>query len=367
MRPTIRQSFYRLWWFAGVYLVIFSVGALCAQDTQPQEQIYLPPAIGGTPLSFQIEAEAKYVAAQGAFLESAAIARKINAEAVEQEIKNSVAYVKAYFDRREENRKRTLAERGGTILDHEATRQKTMELRINKFFRDTLKEDVTDEMNWLLQGLYVVQYMSRQDLDALDSQLTKEELDLVYLTDGGRGDKLVFPAGSGDMLKTPWPYAFQGSEFAKARKEFEDARDALVSELREKGYAGEESKKRLFKSIEQLPVDLEAAYPKERRKDTAASLQYIAATNYWKSLTAQVTRALATNDRSVFDGSLRFQGKTTVDLIQHMNKSGLLFYRPPAGGERVYSGLFTKMRNIYLALESEKNVGNRLPDNSGAN
>ena len=53
-----------------------------AQDTQPQGQIYLPPAFGGTPASFQIEAQAKYVAAYGAYQESAAIARKINAEAV---------------------------------------------------------------------------------------------------------------------------------------------------------------------------------------------------------------------------------------------------------------------------------------------
>ena len=52
----------------------------------------------------QIEAEAQYVAAYGDMVESVAIARKINAQAVALEIQNSIDYVDAYFKRRELNR-----------------------------------------------------------------------------------------------------------------------------------------------------------------------------------------------------------------------------------------------------------------------
>ena len=71
--------------------------------------------------------EARYVRAQGLFLESAADARKINAEAVAVELDNSVAYVRAYWKRksiweeemrkrrpRSSNGKRGCRRRGGT-------------------------------------------------------------------------------------------------------------------------------------------------------------------------------------------------------------------------------------------------------------
>ena len=41
------------------------------------------------------------IAAQGDFLEAAAIARRHHAAAAEQEIKNSVEWVRAYFERKE--------------------------------------------------------------------------------------------------------------------------------------------------------------------------------------------------------------------------------------------------------------------------
>ncbi len=77
---------------------------LSAQDTEAHQHVYLPPAIGGTPLSFQIQAEAQYLTARGDLMESVAIARKVNAEAVAKEIQNSIEYVDAYFRRRELNR-----------------------------------------------------------------------------------------------------------------------------------------------------------------------------------------------------------------------------------------------------------------------
>jgi hypothetical protein len=366
MRSTAHRTIFRAGWITGICLAIAWIGIVYAQDTQPQDQIRLPPAFGGTPLSFQIEAEAKYVAAQGAFMESAAIAEKIHAEAVSLEIKNSVDAVKAFFDRREENKKRRLAERGGTYQDFLDRAEKAEENRIGKYFKETLKGDVTNELNWLLLELsgpkMVVQYMNRDALSEFDAPLSKADLDQMYLTDGGRaGGKLVFALGDGQMLKTPWPYALSGSEFANERKEFEDSRDALLKEIQENSLVSEESGKRIMKAVNQLFVKLDNAYPEEKRKDTATFLQFDSGKRFIQSLILQVTRALSTKDRSVFDGSLRFKGQTTVDLIQYMCQMGLSFDRPQPGGERNYKSLFIKMRNIYLKMELEKKDGGDTP------
>ena len=64
----------------------------------------LPPAAEPR-FRTRFQAQASYVAAYGNMVESVAVARKINAEAVALEIQNSVDYVDAYFKRREMNRR----------------------------------------------------------------------------------------------------------------------------------------------------------------------------------------------------------------------------------------------------------------------
>ncbi|HEY4760510.1 MAG TPA: hypothetical protein VIH42_08015 [Thermoguttaceae bacterium] len=370
------KSIVRAAWLAGVCLAISLARMVSAQPpnppTQPGQQVQadqrvqvnLPPAIRGTPLSYQIQGEAQYIAAQGAFLEAAAVARKINAEAVALEIQNSVDYVNAYFERRRLNREWRHKEdkaRYEKYLEIEARNQEVMKQKINKYFQDTLRGDVTNELNWLVQNLYFVQYMNKDDLKPLDSPLSKEELEQIYITDGGHaGSKLVFAANDGEMLKTPWPYVLRRSAFAGARKEFEDSRDAVVKEIQANGHAGEESSERILKAVNQLLVTLDTVYSREDRMDPTVFLRYSSAKSFLQSLIVQVNRALNTNDRSVFDGSLRFNGSTLVDLIQHMCKKGLMFDRPQSGGDRVYTILFTHMRNLYLEMVVEKNSG-KLP------
>jgi len=63
-----------------------------------------------------------------------------------------------------------------------------------------------------------------------------------------------------------------------------------------------------------------------------------------------VVRALETNDRWIFDGSYKFQGKSLVELLQHMSRNGLEFAPPEAGDEGTYNRLFLGLRNVYLNL-----------------
>ncbi len=208
-----------------------------------------------------------------------------------------------------------------------------------------------------------MQYMSPGDLNPLDSPLAKEDLEQIYLTDGGHGgNKLVFTVSNGAMLKTPWPYALRRSEFDAQRKEFEVSRDELIKDIQDEGQASEVNGERLFKAVNQLLVTLDSVYTKEDLTDSRLFLyQYSPAKNFLNSLIVQVTRAQTTNDRSVFNGSLNFKGETLIALIQHMSKMGLTFDRPQAGGERVYAGLFMKMRTLYLTVGTDKNNGGKLP------
>ncbi len=155
MRLTVHKSMVKAGWFAGVYVAISLARMVFAQDAQPQGQTYIYNyKHGGTPLSYQIESEADYVIAQGDFQKSVATARKINAEAVAQEITNSVDYVDAYFKRQELNkewRHKLNPSDYETYLELEKHRQEVMKQKIEIYFHDTLKGDVTSELNHLLQ------------------------------------------------------------------------------------------------------------------------------------------------------------------------------------------------------------------------
>jgi hypothetical protein len=365
MRPAMHKSMVKGGWFAGVYLAISLARMVYAQDTPTQNQIYLPPAFGGTAYSFGVEAEAKYIAAQGAFLESAAIARKVNAEAVALELKNWVDYVDDYFKRRELNRQWREKERGGNYQDHLAKLEEAEKKRVNQLFQSTLQGDVTRELNWLLRELsgpaMAVQYTSREAIASFDAPLRPEDLKQIILTDGGRGgNKLVFSASGGKPLDIPWPYALGRPEFDKDRKEFEASRDAVVQEIQEKGRTGQKNGEQMWKTVNQLLVTLENSYPEEVRKNPTVFLEYSASKGFVQSLIGQTNRALTTNDRSVFDGSLQFKGKTVVDLVEHMCQRGMMFDRPQPGGEGVYSSLFEKMRNLYLTLDSTKKASEEM-------
>jgi len=104
-----------------------------------------------------------------------------------------------------------------------------------------------------------------------------------------------------------------------------------------------------------LFVGLDEAYTAEDRRNASVSLTYHEAKRYLRSLLLQVHRVIRTHDRSVFDGSLCFQGGTVLALLQHMYQTGVVFAPPESGGDRVYKGvLMTNLRNIYMALGSEE-------------
>ncbi len=123
-----------------------------AQSEVLREHVLLPVAVAGTPLSAQIQAEAAYLVARGDLAESAAIARKIHADAFAKEIQNSIGYVDAYFRRRALNRQ-WRAKENPNQLEREQHLQEVRKRRIEHQFQDALKGDLTGQLNWLLVEL----------------------------------------------------------------------------------------------------------------------------------------------------------------------------------------------------------------------
>jgi hypothetical protein len=323
----------------------------------PQQQILLPPAGGGTPLSFQIQSEALYVSSCGSMLESAAIARKINAEAVAIEIQNSVAYVDAYFQRRELNRE-WRAKEDPNYLEREKRRQDVFKRRVEEQYQDIERGDVTKTLNWLLRELanpvVAYQYLpANQTLrdSQIDRVLSQRDLQQIRLTDGGsKASRLVFAAGDGKPLSVHWPMALRGIEFATARESYERTLKDVGREIKARGQASPETQTQALASVNDLFVVLDEVYTKERRRDPAQFLDYAAAKRFLQSTLASTYRALSSSDTRLLTDGVQFQGDTLIRLLEHMYKNGFEFDSPEPGGEGTYKSLFQNLRSLYVTI-----------------
>lgn len=358
-------------------MLLLVVASCCVVATPPcwaQQKlvIVLPPTRSGTALSAQIQAEAQYLLTRGELAKSVAVARRIHADAVAQEIQNSVDYVDAYFRRKALNRKYR-AETNPNHLQREIKQQSVRELQLKDLPEEFLNSDVTEKLNWLLAELsgptlalqYVAgqvsvvdsetgpkvsgQYMAGQiQLDDFESgrELTKEDTALIQFSDG----RVTFSAADNQMLKTKWPWALRAPQFDVARRQFQSAREQVLTEIKSDGEVKYESGERMMKALNDLLVELKRAYPQDKLKERDTVLQYITAKRYLASLTAEATATLQGMDHSMFNGSLGFTDGSVIDLIRHMDGKGLVFAPPSPEGQRVYRSLLSEMRSLYSVL-----------------
>ena len=360
-----------LFWVGGVSacVAVCMCGHVHGQsDGGGHQHIFLPPAAGATPLSVQIEAQAKYVAAYGDLLESAATARKINAEAVAKEIENSVNYVKAYFERKDINHEHWLKEHP-SYVELEKRRQAAFKERMATQYQSLLRGDVTEPLNWLLRELstQILAYRYiRGEKDSYspgDRKLSPNDIQQIMLTDGGRKDsRLVFSAADGKPLQmSHWPVALRGDEFAADRERLRQTMEEIAAEISRNHQVSQETRAKGMQDINSLFVVLETAYPRERRKDPAVFTEYSTGKVFLQSSLATLHRATATNNPLAFSGGLRFEGDSVAGLVQHMYESGLEFAPPRPGGEGTYKSLFESLRGLYLAGGADQPVGRQGP------
>ena len=270
---------------------------LCLTGSARAQRVILAPAIRGTPLSHQIHAEAAYMVAYGNMVESVAMARKINAEAVALEIQNSVAYVDAYFKRREINRE-ARAKEDPNYLEREKQHQEALRRRVEEQYQDVLRGDVTNMLNWLLRELAdsVVAYRylpANATLlhSSLDRALKPREMEQIRLSDGGsKASRLVFAAADGKPLQPHWPLVMRRPEFGVAEETYERTLAEVVAEIKQKSQVSYENQTKVMQALNALFVALDDAYPKERRKDPGEFLAYATAKRFLQSSLAATNR-----------------------------------------------------------------------------
>ncbi|MBN2024521.1 MAG: hypothetical protein JW809_17210 [Pirellulales bacterium] len=342
--------------------VVLCAGWGLAADPPAKEgpaggQVFLPARDGAAGVAARIAAQARYLGALGDRVE----APGKETGAVDADSARAVKWASTYFDRREVDRARRIGNWPGETPS-EAQRRDALDRRVRDYFRDSLKGDLTAELNWLLHQLagMTLPYQYLADpvpaaLGQLDAPLEPHEIHHIQLTDGGRekGRLLVFRADTAEVLETPWPRALRKAEFAPLRAEFEQVRDKVLA-ARTDGRRDPAAEARLMAVCDELCQRFNRAYPREVRIQSSATYgEYLAGKRFLQALAAGVVRVLTTEDQWVFSGEYRFDGQSVLELINHMCRHGLEFAPCAPGGEGTYRVLFAKMRQIYLRLAAD--------------
>ena len=330
-----------------------------AEPARAQTIVRLPNSTASI-FAANIFAQADYLRAQGSFMVSAAVARKIHAEAAEHEMRNAVLWVNTYFERRRLNREYRAAENPGFLEKHEKRHDQYH--RVLKHSSDlSLDGDVTDELNWMLRDLLANTSFAIFLTDSADSllsspdnlQLTAAQKHHLRLSEGKNvgGKTLAFRADTAEVLETKWPMALRDERFDALRAEFEQARDAAMTDLRTKDGLSRANESRLMKAVDNLTIELNEAYPHKRQTQSPQTfLTYLTSKRYLQTLALSTFRLIETQNVSAFDESYRFRGSSVAELMQHMMTTGLQFAPPEPGDEPTYRVVFSSMRALYLAL-----------------
>lgn len=347
-----------------VLFTVLGIGGNRAYAQPVRPHVYLPPTRGATVTSTYIDSQARLIVATGDYLESAAIARRHRAEALDKELDNSIKWVETYFKRRELNRAYRRKE-NPAYLDKVENREKVKDHVTRDLPNEVLKGDVTDELNRLLDKLatatmaYDAIYGSNDEYvdSEIDQKLAPEDIRHIVLTDGGtkNGQKLTFRAHDAKVLSDCWPVAFRAPEMRAARERFEKVRDKGLNEIRTNKALGYTTWEEMKKALNDLAVLLVRKYPAEYRKYAPFQecLLYHNGQRFIKTQALAIHRAMATNQMEAFAGTNQFRGDSVFELIRHMCRRGLNFSKPQAGDEPTYSRLWIAMRHIYLDFYDE--------------
>ncbi len=347
-------------WFVVVSLAELALATgLYAQPAR--EHVFLPPTRGATALSAFIDAQSRLIAAQGDFLESAAIARRHHAAAAAQEIENSVAWVKAYFERKELNRAYRQQYHPNYIQRYEKA-QRLKEHLLEERPELATAGDVTADLNFMLDKLsnHALAHQvifGEPSASERDGRLTQDDIHNLILTDGtGKGSSAVtFRAERGSPLEFDWPLVFQDAGFDSARRRYEAAKQELLDGFTVAGTVDPASWNAIQEAIDALFAELHRQYPPARfENDPQEFMVYNAALRFLKSKASMVFQARITADAVYLTDKYIFDGETVLDLVRHMARHGLRFAPPEGGGKGSYNRLYMMMRQLYLEFFQQK-------------
>lgn len=321
----------------------------------------------GTALSAQVHAQADMVRASGDAVVDFAAARRIRAEAVRAELDNSVARVRAYWDRRTISE----TERAKRRVDPEVRRRRNnsktwQKLRLHPDLSAPKIVSGTAH-NFLLYRLSAtaLTYDPSSPGPDFNSEvlthfaLTPDVLGKLRLQQSTGRSRFVFRADEGVPLKMNWwPYVLRHDEFQRPRAAFLSARQEVVRDASD-GVISVGS----LEALELASVDLSTEFRKRfdrRRRLQEGQKSFREAREaevFLQSLDLEIARLQRTGDASAFDRSLRFdpaaEGSHLPALLAFMARNGLKFAPPQPGDESAYFQTFQLMRDFYLAYDDD--------------
>lgn len=312
-----------------------------------------------TSISAQIEAESSFLRAYGEAAVDLEVAKNYRAKAVALEIKNSVDYTKAYWERRSINEAERL-KRHITIAQKRTVRDSHFWNHL-KNHPDLAVAAVPDgrALNFLLDrmagGVLAYQFSSGSDQSSLAGMeqliITPEVLSQLRVRqDNTGGGRTVFRLDEGKPLDVDWwPAALRGSTVKFERTQFEKARALLmISE-------SEESLENNLKVVYQTYDELVEAFHKQntravRLKSIHDHREYGLAKRFLQSLAGELYRIRSVGVKALKDDSMRFQGNNLIALLTHMSRNGLEFAPALPGEEAAYHQVFHMMRDVFVAV-----------------
>jgi len=351
-----------------VTILLAAVGGLCQTDSAFAQvtygrrnwAVYQSPA---TPLSAEIHATADLVRAYGEATVDDAAAREIRSRAVRQEIQNSVDFVRAYWERRSINEAERLKRYVSPLQRAKNQNAKTWErLRDHPELNGPAIAEGT-ALNFLLNRLassalaYQLTSTSRAgELKQSDElKLNEEVLHRLRLKrDSTDGKAVIFRADEGVALAIDWwPYALRGEEFTRERRDYEQARAAVVLAGRN-GIDAHAEIGKLLKAYDQLDAAFRKQNDRESRlKNQAAFRHYTTGRRFLQALAGEVLQFQVAGGARALEDNMQFHGDHLIALLTHMSRNGLEFAPAVPGDEAAYRRVFQMMRDVYVAVVDE--------------
>lgn len=319
-------------------------------------------------LASRVYAQAEFVRASGSAAVDFATAREIRAKAISKEIENSVARVRAYWDRRAIGEAERLKRAHNHLRGLRKRNSKTWERF--KYHPELSNAGIVKgtALNFLLHRLsgtvLAYEFSLAGPMDRLanlkELEVTPKTLHNLRMRQRlPGGERLIVRAGTGEALDIDWwPLALRDPQFDKQRTAFQEARRVVVDE----SHVGAVSPKRI-QELDVALLDLHGAfeefYNQKRRKLTnfRSWSEHTTADSFLKSLIGEVGRLKATGSVEAFDGSMKFPGNDLFSLLRFMSRHGLDFAPATPGGESAYHEVFKMMRDLYVtASEDDQSI-----------
>ncbi len=317
----------------------------------------------GTAISAQVNAEANMLRAYGEASVDFEVARNYRAKAVEMEIKNSVDYVRAYWDRRSigeaqrMKRHMTAAQKQELSNSHLWRRLRDLpELSAESIPNGTALNFLLDRLAGGVLAYRFSEGGTEFSLSALEQlELSPKTIQQLRVRqDLATSGNTIFRLNEGKPLDVDWwPAALRSSTFQKERNQFEAARMVMMASSSDESL--ENNLKVTFKTYDDLAAAFYQHHTRAvRLKSVQDHRQYGLAKRFLQSLAGELYRIREVGVKALNNDSLRYEGSNLVSLLTHMSRNGLEFAPALPGEEPAYQQLFHMMRDLYVAVGEDQ-------------